>query len=80
LAVVVQHWFVLLSCWDDPHRSLTALALTGILPPLSYTDPVETGVRPGAGKLCGRTHPIADGVYLLYRLLEDDSTKSYGGS
>src|SRR6266487_3889251 len=25
LAVVVQHWFVLLSCWDDPHRSLTAV-------------------------------------------------------
>lgn len=22
LAVVVQHWFLLLSCWDDPHRSL----------------------------------------------------------
>src|SRR5438309_4692475 len=32
----------------------------------------------GAGKLCGRAHPMADGVYLLYRLLEDDSTKSYG--
>lgn len=25
LAVVVQHWFVLLSAWDDPHRSLTAV-------------------------------------------------------
>src|SRR5437588_430892 len=32
----------------------------------------------GAGKLCGRTHQMVDGVYLLYRLLEDDSTKSYG--
>src|SRR5438105_7559163 len=31
-----------------------------------------------ARKLCGRAHPMADGVYLLYRLLEDDSTKSYG--
>jgi DDE family transposase len=26
LAMVVQHWFVLLSCWDDPHRSLPAIA------------------------------------------------------
>jgi len=34
----------------------------------------------GAGKLCGRAHQMVDGVYLLYRLLEDDSTKSYGGS
>ncbi len=25
LALVVQHWFVLLSCWDDPHRSLPAV-------------------------------------------------------
>src|SRR6266487_295906 len=32
----------------------------------------------GTEKLCGRTHPIADGAYLLHRLLEDDSTKSYG--
>jgi hypothetical protein len=32
----------------------------------------------GTEKLCGRTHPIADGAYLLYRLLEEDSTKSYG--
>jgi hypothetical protein len=26
LAMVVQHWFVLLSCWDDPHRSLGGVA------------------------------------------------------
>src|SRR5437879_7978051 len=26
LAMVLQHWFVLLSCWDDPHRSLFAVA------------------------------------------------------
>ncbi len=26
LAMVVQHWFVLLSCWDDPHRSLSGVA------------------------------------------------------
>ena len=26
LAMVVQHWFVLLSCWDDPHRSLSSVA------------------------------------------------------
>jgi hypothetical protein len=26
LALVVQHWFVLLSCWDDPHRSLFSVA------------------------------------------------------
>ncbi len=26
LAMVVQHWFVLLSCWDDPHHSLSAVA------------------------------------------------------
>jgi Transposase DDE domain len=26
LAMVVQHWFLLLSCWDDPHRSLSAVA------------------------------------------------------
>ena len=32
----------------------------------------------GAEKLRGRTHPLTHGVYLLYRLLEDDSTKSYG--
>jgi hypothetical protein len=25
LAMVVQHWFVLLSCWDDPHHSLPAV-------------------------------------------------------
>jgi hypothetical protein len=28
VAVVVQHWFVLLSCWDDPHRSLPAVVHT----------------------------------------------------
>lgn len=26
LAMVVQHWFVLLSCWDDPHHSLFSVA------------------------------------------------------
>ncbi len=26
LVMVVQHWFVLLSCWDDPHRSLFSVA------------------------------------------------------
>ncbi len=26
LAMVVQHWFLLLSCWDDPHRSLSSVA------------------------------------------------------
>jgi hypothetical protein len=26
LAMVVQHWFVLLSCWDDPYHSLPAVA------------------------------------------------------
>jgi hypothetical protein len=26
LAMVVQHWFVLLSCWDDPHHSLSSVA------------------------------------------------------
>jgi hypothetical protein len=25
LAMVVQHWLVLLSCWDDPHHSLPAV-------------------------------------------------------
>lgn len=25
LAMVVQHWFVLLSCWDDPHHSLPSV-------------------------------------------------------
>jgi hypothetical protein len=23
--MVVQHWFVLLSCWDDPHHSLPSV-------------------------------------------------------
>jgi hypothetical protein len=32
----------------------------------------------GTEKLCGRTHPMMHGVYLLYRLLGDNSTKSYG--
>jgi Transposase DDE domain len=26
LGVLVQHWLSLLSCWDDPHRSLTSVA------------------------------------------------------
>jgi hypothetical protein len=26
VAMVVQHWFVLLSCWDDPHHSLSSVA------------------------------------------------------
>jgi hypothetical protein len=26
LAMVVQHWFVLLSCWDDPHHSLSSVS------------------------------------------------------
>jgi hypothetical protein len=26
LAMVVQHWLLLLSCWDDPHRSLSSVA------------------------------------------------------
>ncbi len=26
LALVVHHWFLLLSCWDDPHRSLSGVA------------------------------------------------------
>jgi hypothetical protein len=26
LAMVIQHWFVLLSAWDDPHRSLPAVS------------------------------------------------------
>ena len=32
----------------------------------------------GAKKLLGRTHPMLHGIYQLYRLLEDNSTKSYG--
>ena len=32
----------------------------------------------GAEKLRGRTHPLTHGVYLLYRLFKDSSTKSYG--
>src|SRR5581483_8592040 len=26
LAMVVQHWVLLLACWDDPHRSLSGAA------------------------------------------------------
>ncbi len=26
LALVVQHWLLLLSCWDDPHHSFTAVS------------------------------------------------------
>lgn len=26
LALVLQHWLLLLSCWDDPHRSLSGVA------------------------------------------------------
>lgn len=26
LAMLVQHWLLILSCWDDPHRSLFAVA------------------------------------------------------
>jgi hypothetical protein len=26
LAIVVQHWLLLLSCWDDPHHSFTAVS------------------------------------------------------
>jgi|YelNatPaOPRAMG01_1025707.scaffolds.fasta_scaffold63838_2 hypothetical protein len=26
LAMLVQHWLLLLACWDDPHRSLTGAA------------------------------------------------------
>jgi len=26
LAMVVQHWLVLLSCWDDPHHSLSSVS------------------------------------------------------
>lgn len=26
IAMVVQHWVVLLACWDDPHHSLTGVA------------------------------------------------------
>ena len=32
----------------------------------------------GAEKLRGRTHPMMHGVYLLYKLFEGDSRKSYG--
>jgi hypothetical protein len=26
LAMIVQHWVLLLSCWDDPHQSLPMVA------------------------------------------------------
>jgi hypothetical protein len=26
LALVVHHWFLLLACWEDPHRSLSGVA------------------------------------------------------
>jgi hypothetical protein len=26
LAMVIQHWVLLLACWDDPHRSLLGVA------------------------------------------------------
>lgn len=26
LAMIVQHWFLLLSCWDDPHHSLSSVS------------------------------------------------------
>ncbi len=32
----------------------------------------------GAEKLRGRTHPMMHGIYLLYKLFEGDSRKSYG--
>jgi Transposase DDE domain len=51
LAMVVQHWFVLLSCWDDPHRSLFSVAevLRSQVPTLAHGLcghlPLRTAVR-----------------------------------
>ncbi len=39
--------------------------------------PEKTG-NTGAEKLRGRAPPMTHGVYLLYRLFKDSSTKSYG--
>ncbi len=51
LAMVVQHWFVLLTCWDDPHRSLFSVAqvLRSQVPTLAHGLcrhlPLRTAVR-----------------------------------
>jgi hypothetical protein len=38
LSMVLQHWFLLLSCWDDPHHSLSSVSeiLRELLPTLVH--------------------------------------------
>ena len=53
LALLVQHWFVLLSCWDDPHRSLFSVA-----------EVIRSQVPTLAHGLCGHL-PLRSAVRLL---------------
>jgi Transposase DDE domain len=51
LAMVLQHWVLLLACWDDPHRSLTGVAeivreqLPLLVHGLAGHYPVQRGLR-----------------------------------
>src|SRR6202043_3871413 len=58
-------------------RKVMHLETTCFRFPCSGSLPLKTGNR-GAEKLPGRVHPTMYDVYLLHRLLEDSSTKSYG--
>jgi len=53
LAMVVQHWFVLLSCWDDPHHS-----------PFSVAEVLREQVPILAHSLC-RHLPLRTAIRLL---------------
>jgi Transposase DDE domain len=55
LAMVVQHWFVLLSCWDDPHHSLPAVAEV-----LREQVGSHPGSRPGGPPLTDSGDPSDD--------------------
>ena len=59
LAMLIQHWVLLLACWEDPHRSLTGVAevLREQVPMLAHGLvrhlPVQRALRLMAGSVGG---------------------------
>lgn len=59
LAMVIQHWVLLLACWDDPHRSLSGVAeivreqLPLLVHALAGHHPLQRGLRLLIGSVKG---------------------------
>ena len=79
LAMVIQHWFVLLSCWDDPHRSLFSVAqvLREQVPTLAHGLCRQLPLRTAVGLMVGS---VAGGCCIPARRTRPSTSRLLAGA